>query len=417
MSVYKSLSLRENFVWAFVGNVVYHGCQWGSLVVLAKLGRPEIVGIFIYALAIATPITILGNLQLNAVLVTDARNEYFFHNYLALRIITAVVSVCVIALVALGTGEDIETVSVIMVIGLSQGLLSVREIFLSAMQKKERMDMVSVSNIILGCLSLVVFGSILYLTGKLVFAIIGTASTRLLVLVIRDYGCARRLVPREEVGFRRLLESLRSCKLILKLALLSLPLGITMGIISFNANMPRYFLEHFHDKATLGYYGAMASLLAAGRMIIAALGQSTSPRLAKYFAYNKSAFKRLLVKLVCIGFGLGALGLLVAVFFGRYILTVFFTSEYAVYYREFNWIMLAGAITFGSAFLGYGITAARYFKINIPVFGFVGITTAVCSWALIPWYGIIGAAWSVAIASAIALILSFLVINYALWKG
>lgn len=374
------------------------------------------VGIFVYALAIATPITILGNLQLNAVLVTDARNEYSFHNYLALRIITAVVSVCVIALVALVACDEPETVYVTMVIGLSQGLLSIREIFLSAMQKQERMDMVSVSNIMLGCFSLLVFGSILYFIGKLVFALIGTASTRLLVLVIRDHWCARRLVPREEVGFRKLLESLRSCKLLLKLALLSLPLGITVALLSFSGNMPRYFLEHFHNKATLGYYGAMASLLAAGRMVIAALGQSASPRLAKYFAYNKSAFKRLLAKLVGIGFGLGALGLLLAIFLGRYILTVFFTSDYAAYYREFNWIMLAGAFSFASAFLGYGLTATRHFKIQIPLFSIVTVVAALVSWFFIPKYGIVGAAWSVVISSCIGLILTSLVIGYALRK-
>jgi hypothetical protein len=40
------LSLRLNFSWTMVGNFVYAGCQWGMLMVLAKLGTPEIVGTF-----------------------------------------------------------------------------------------------------------------------------------------------------------------------------------------------------------------------------------------------------------------------------------------------------------------------------------------------------------------------------------
>jgi len=40
----KSVSLRWNFSWTFVGNVIYSGCQWCMLVVLAKLGNPTIVG-------------------------------------------------------------------------------------------------------------------------------------------------------------------------------------------------------------------------------------------------------------------------------------------------------------------------------------------------------------------------------------
>jgi hypothetical protein len=37
-------SLRWNFSWTFVGNIIYSACQWGMLVVLAKIGNPEMVG-------------------------------------------------------------------------------------------------------------------------------------------------------------------------------------------------------------------------------------------------------------------------------------------------------------------------------------------------------------------------------------
>jgi hypothetical protein len=47
------LSLRKNFSWTFVGNVVYAACQWGILVALAKLGTPEMVGQFTLGLAVA----------------------------------------------------------------------------------------------------------------------------------------------------------------------------------------------------------------------------------------------------------------------------------------------------------------------------------------------------------------------------
>ena len=40
----KPITLRRNFSWTFVGNLVYSGCQWGMLVVLAKLGSPGMVG-------------------------------------------------------------------------------------------------------------------------------------------------------------------------------------------------------------------------------------------------------------------------------------------------------------------------------------------------------------------------------------
>src|SRR4051794_16358727 len=67
------LSLRANFTWTFVGNVIYAACQWGMLVVLAKVARPETVGNFALALAVTAPVIMLTNLQLRAVQATDAR--------------------------------------------------------------------------------------------------------------------------------------------------------------------------------------------------------------------------------------------------------------------------------------------------------------------------------------------------------
>ena len=49
-----ALSLRSNFAWILAGNIVYAVCQWGAIVVLAKLGRSYVVGQFSLGLAIAT---------------------------------------------------------------------------------------------------------------------------------------------------------------------------------------------------------------------------------------------------------------------------------------------------------------------------------------------------------------------------
>src|ERR1700722_7457738 len=63
-------SLRWNFSWTFVGNIIYSACQWAILVVLAKIGNAEMVGQYGLAMAVATPILALSTLQLRAVLTT-----------------------------------------------------------------------------------------------------------------------------------------------------------------------------------------------------------------------------------------------------------------------------------------------------------------------------------------------------------
>src|SRR3984957_291041 len=63
-------SLRWNFSWTFVGNIIYSACQWAILVVLAKIGNAEMVGQYGLAMAVATPILALSSLQLRAVVTT-----------------------------------------------------------------------------------------------------------------------------------------------------------------------------------------------------------------------------------------------------------------------------------------------------------------------------------------------------------
>src|ERR1043165_9211480 len=78
-------SLRANFLWSLTGTIIYAGCQWGMLVALAKLGDAEMVGQFALALAVTAPVLMFTNLQLRSVQATDARKDYAFGDYLALR--------------------------------------------------------------------------------------------------------------------------------------------------------------------------------------------------------------------------------------------------------------------------------------------------------------------------------------------
>ena len=45
-TITRRISLRKNFVWTLAGNIVYSGCQWGMLTIIAKLGNPIMVGQF-----------------------------------------------------------------------------------------------------------------------------------------------------------------------------------------------------------------------------------------------------------------------------------------------------------------------------------------------------------------------------------
>jgi O-antigen/teichoic acid export membrane protein len=202
-----------------------------------------------------------------------------------------------------------------------------------------------------------------------------------------------------------------------RLTKLALPLGVVMLFISLNANIPRYFIEHHLGIDQLGVFAAIAYLIVAGNIVVGALGQSASPRLSKYYAAGDvSSFRALLWKLLAIGATLGVGGLIVAALAGGELLSLIYTAEYGARADLFAWLMVVALLTYSASFIGYGMTAARYFKAQFPLFAIVtGSTVLACYW-LIPTFGLTGAALAMIVAALVQIVGSVGVIAFAIRK-
>jgi O-antigen/teichoic acid export membrane protein len=380
------LSLRENFSWIFVGYVVYVLCQWGMLVVLAKLLNPTEVGRFALGLAVAAPVVLFANLGLRSLQATDAKRQYAFADYLGLRLLTTVFALLAIVGIMLLAGYRSETALVIIAVGLAKCFEAVSDIFYGLLQQRERMDRIARSIIARGLLSLMLLFVVVYLTGSVLWGVMGMATAWALVLVGYDLRSGL-LVLGEMPRPRWEPRTLR------RLALLSLPLGVSVVLISLNANIPRYLVEHYLSERELGIFAAMAYPVAAGSTVVGALGQSASPRLAKYYSGGDfRAFRTLLLKLAGIGAVLGLMGLLAAAVAGKEILAFIYTPEYARHPGVFLLLMVGAGITYVASFLGFGMIAARYLRAQVPLLVVTVGVTLVVGVLLIPVIGLLGAA-------------------------
>ena len=60
--------------------------NWALLCIIAKLGTPEMVGEYALGLAVTAPVLMMAQMNLRAVLATDARGEHCFADYWRLRV-------------------------------------------------------------------------------------------------------------------------------------------------------------------------------------------------------------------------------------------------------------------------------------------------------------------------------------------
>lgn len=414
------LSLRRNFSWTFIGNIIYAGCQWGMLVLLTKIVSPEMVGQFTLGLAINTPIFMFTNLQLRQIQATDAKGKYLFADYLGLRIVCVSSAVILLTIIILNTEHQQDTSLVILLVGLAKAVDALSDIFYGLFQQHERMDRMAKSMILKGLLSLFMLGIGVYLTDSVVGGVVGLIIAWALILVVYDFRSGALILnqnlPPSQTTSKILLPRLQA-RTLASLAWLALPMGLVMMLISLGDNMPRYFIEQYLGVRELGIFSTIAYLMITGDMVVLALGQSAIPRLAKYYAeVNSNAFRGLLLKLVGIGALLGTTAILIALIAGKQILTLIYRPEYGQYASLLVWLMVAAAIKYMSSFLGQGMTAARFFRVQMPLSALVAITSGIaCIW-LLPTYGLFGAAIAILCAAIVQLLVSLGIVIYAIYR-
>jgi len=85
-----------------------------------------------------------------------------------------------------------------------------------------------------------------------------------------------------------------------------------------------------------------------------------------------------------IGTVIGALAIGGSLVMGKPVLNLLYGAQYAEYHVFFTWLMVGGAISYVSSFLGYGTTAARIFKIQVVINLITVSTTAIISFWVIP---------------------------------
>ncbi len=417
----KGLSLRRNFSWTLAGNVIYAGCQWGILVVLAKLGTPDSVGQFALGLAVAAPVFMFANLNLRAVQATDAKNSFCFEDYFKLRVVMTSLAAILILIIIFFTKYKVETALVVLAVAGSKSVEALSDAFYGLFQKNESMNVIGKSMILRGILSLTAMFLGFLVTRDVFFATLSLVFAKIIIFFFYDYPNGKRFTNGKfrlfaSKNISSYLHSLKTSKNIMKnLTLLSLPLGIVTMLNSLNTNIPRYLIEKFNGEHDLGIFAAMAYLMVAGTAIVSALGQAASPRLAKYYSSQGSLkFVGLLVKLVGIGAVVGISGIFIIRIFGKEILSILYRKEYSQYNEVFLFIMIASCLSYISSFLGVAITSARHFKVQVPIAIASLLVVSISSYFLIPVMGIMGAAISIINMFIVQIPIKIYVISHAL---
>lgn len=413
----KPPSLRADFSWMFVGNAVYAGAQFATLMLLTKLVRPEEVGQYALGLAIVYPVMMFANLQLRAVMTSEARPQTRFGHYFSLRLLTTSLSLGFIFAIAQFLHYRWELTAVIMMVGVAYGIETISDVYYARLQLHDRMAQIAKSMIARALLSVFALAVATYVSRSVVWGIAGVVAARAIVFFgydIRERTQGIEALPGRFSNNDELAPRF-NWKVHRELLWFSLPLGIVVLLTTLNSSVPSYFIRQGLGDRELGIFTAIGFVISVGNMAVVSLGQSAFTRLARaHSSSNYSGFWSLLAKLLAFGAMLGACGMIVSKFAGREILTILFRPEYAERADLLPWIMAAGGVLFMAQFLGFGMTAAGYYNSQVILNGFANLSLFVGCYWLVPRQGLLGAIAAMLMAAMVQLAGSVAVLAYGM---
>ncbi len=440
--------MRRGFSWLALGNIVNAACAWGRVALLARLGNAEMIGQLTLALAVCNPIGTLADLGLSGSLISDAKRQYRLRDYLGLRLLTCGLAMLVILATAWTGGYDPATARLVVLAGLVVASESVCDLFQAVLQRREQMRWVAISLMIRGLLGLTFFALGTWFSGDLAWGVCGfslAALTTLLCIDIpRALACetGRPLLPgkgrsesfqaretlgnshfsgehalipaishRErgtfKTGFVSVSNLPRQVPVLLGLAWLSLPLGLATASLSLMTSIPRYWISNRLGNEALGGFAVAGSLMVAMSLVVGAMSQAASPRLARYHAAgNTGALLRLLRGLSLWLAAVMVISLLVMAVAGRWVIGLLFGPAYVPLAGVALCLMLAAGLRNFSIFLGRAIASMRRFRTSLLLraVGIVVLVLLLPGW--IDWLGLMGAAWALTLSWLVTVLLS-----------
>ena len=394
------LLLLKKAKWLVGGNFVFAFSQWVILIFFARMTNQENLGQYALALAIVTPIFAVGNLQLRPLYILDVNSEqkYTYTHFYYLRLICSFIALA--CCLVLGLFFNVS-ILVLLLVGLLKFFESYSDIIYAYYNAHDQTQLISKSLFLKGTLSVLAVAVGLYL-----FDFYTTLILFLIVYLVVWLFIDNLYIQKTQ--------EIKKMSLDLGIMKSAIPMGISLGIVTLQSNIPRLFLDQYASIEAVGIFTVLSYFIIVGSIFINSICQYLSPRLTHAWNHNRAYFKKLLSMALLIAGGLGLIAIFLSYFMGEFVLNLVYGAEYVAYTDAFVLTMVAGFILYLATVLGYTLTAIGFIKQQVYLFSIVLIFSVLVSYLCIPEYGIVGGIYTLMVSYLVQCILSLLVVLFRL---
>lgn len=347
-----------------LSNIIRAGSQWVLVWFYALFGGTEAVGVYMLALAIATPLFIAFDMSLRNVYVT-LHQPIAFARYLVVR-----VSACVVALALLLslTGFTSSSFSILLLVGLIKVADSVLDLAYGALQRKGRLTNIALTSLLNSTVSVAV-GAVAYwwtrsIQLSLVGSLIGSVLTAMIVVipVFRD-----ERVPSSYRPFRLDIPGIIRA---------GVPSGLAFASVSLLTYLPIYFLGATASKSQVGVFAVLAYFSTFANLFYGSVQQSTLHTFV--FHYGEGGDARLLQYAIRLNLPLTLVGVVsgtLTFVYGNGFVTLIYGHEFSLTQDEL-WPVAVSLMLLPAIYVPGGILLTKNLYGLQLIIGFVSLAAS-----------------------------------------
>jgi O-antigen/teichoic acid export membrane protein len=399
------MRLRQNMLWMLCGNGTFAAFQWLYLICTAHIYGPEAAGYYALALAIIYPAFALLNLQLRRLQVTDRESQIPYAAYAFYAAVSGVVAfLAALAIFFAMESPGIELCLIFVALGSAKFVEYMSETCYGHLQYSELMMPIARSLFMRNSCGFALFFGMALFGLPLSYAVFAIPSAWAVVYFLHDLKQVKS-VDR----WPRLSKDLSGhLKTIIRTGL---PLGGLIFLNQLYITAPRVLLVELSSVTALGYFAPIASLITLGSLFIGSANGAALPRLSRFHANGDiRSFVLLAVKLCLLTVAVGSGAIALAWFAGDLIVAAIFDKPHPDAQKTLLVTMVAGAFWYLGGATGTVLTASRSFGAQLQTSVVLLIVVSGFGIALIPVYGMLGAAYALVAGAATKFLLQLGVI-------
>ncbi|MDB4785503.1 hypothetical protein OAG31_02750, partial [Akkermansiaceae bacterium] len=379
----------------------YTSLIWLLAILINRYYGVETLGQYSSIQAIVSPMAIIFHLQMKVCLTIEKEVEKTFTHFINLFAISQLLFLIVILSVAYFLNQPILFISYA-IFKIFESLNFVVQGYFQSNNKFDKAFNVTLLKIVL-----MIFSMLLVLSNNysLLYFFFLTSLLWIIAFICYDYKKIR--------NDRIILFSKPNFGIIKPLFITGISLSLVNSFDTFLTAIPRYFLLIKFGESELGKFTMILQFFIAATIFIVSVGHPFLVRLKKYLIERDfQSFLKEVKKTSLIFFCVASLFIIVIYFCNEFIMKFAWGKDYVYLGRYLYYSMLGMIPMFLSSILIYSITALKHFSILLKYYPVIIISSILCSWYLIPTYGLLGGVLTIVTVQFIKLVLTLLAFVY-----